>query len=170
MSRIGLNYSVTFGTLLGLMRSDRLKPWTGDMDYLIHSTKSVANAMVHLWDTKKTGMAHIFQWINRMCLTQDVADGKLAKFDVTMPNLKSHKQVWKGGYPYLDFYVGKYHCKFPDEFDAGIKNQTSFQPKRLSFITILSLSMHTCESRDNFEDVLWNQLENSTTRSQSTWK
>ena len=147
MSRIGLDYTVTFGTLLGLMRSNRLIPWTGDMDYLIPS-KAVAkactsmfgvrlniaiaayegrklctarNAMVHLWDTKKTGMSHIFQWINRMCLTHDFADGKLAKFNVTMPDLKSRKQVWKGGYPYVDFYVGKYHRKFPDEFDTGFQ-------------------------------------------------
>jgi len=122
MCRIGLDYTTAFGTLLGLMRSDRLIPWTGDMDYIIPS-EAVANAMVHLWDTKKTGLAHIFQDINRVCLTHDFADGKLAKFKFTAPPpkklLKSAdgNTLWSRGFPYLDLYVGRDHPSFPGEYN-----------------------------------------------------
>ena len=112
MCQIGLDYTAAFGTLLGLIRSDQLIPWTADMDYIIPS-KAVANAMVHLWDHNKTGLAHVFQGINRICLTHDFADGKLAKFQTVSrgPNLDTR------GSPYIDLYVGRDHPQFPDDFN-----------------------------------------------------
>ena len=113
MSRIGLDYFAAFGTLLGFMRSDRVIPWTGDLDYIIPS-KAVANAMVHLWDTKKTGLAHVFLDMNRMCITRDFADGKLAKFNFNAP---APTKLWIWGFPNIDLYVGKDHPEFPGEFN-----------------------------------------------------
>lgn len=118
MCRIGVDYIATFGTLLGLIRSDRLIPWTGDMDYIIPS-KAAANAMVHLWDTKKTGLRHVFQGINRMCITSDFANGELAKWNISAPDPKrkisgqicgdNGNTLWDCGFPYVDFYVGRDH-------------------------------------------------------------
>eukprot|EP00978_Attheya_sp_CCMP212_P000252 scaffold481_cov63-Attheya_sp.AAC.13 len=109
MCHLGLDYSVAFGTLLGLRRSDRLIPWTIDNDYIIPS-KDVVNAMVSLWDTKKTGMAHIFQAINRMCITPDFAGGALQR-KWERPALGPDKPNWDSldliGLPYIDMYVGR---------------------------------------------------------------
>ena len=106
MCSLGLDYAAAFGTLLGFRRADRLIPWTADNDYIIPS-KDVANAMVSLWDSKKTGMAHIFQGINRMCVTPDFAGGELQrKWGRLDP--PGHKQNldWSG-LPYIDFYLGR---------------------------------------------------------------
>ena len=65
--RLGLDYAAAFGTLLGFTRGDRVIPWTIDNDYIIPS-EDAANVMVILWDSKRTGMAHIFQTINRGCV------------------------------------------------------------------------------------------------------
>lgn len=118
MCRIGVDYIATFGTLLGLIRSDRLIPWTGDMDYIIPS-KAAANAMVHLWDTNKTGLKHVHQGINRMCMTRDFANGELAKWNVSAPDPSQTIEgqmcgddggaLYKCGLPYVDFYVGQDH-------------------------------------------------------------
>jgi len=103
MHRLGLEYMAAFGTLLGLRRSDRLIPWTGDNDYIIPS-EDVANAMVALWDTNSTGLAHILQGINRMCLTPDFAGGKLQRW---IRHRKPPKSLATSGLPYIDFYVGQ---------------------------------------------------------------
>ena len=50
MSTLGLDYVVSFGTLLGLTRSDKIVPWTGDNDVIIEDTKT-AYDMVDLWKT-----------------------------------------------------------------------------------------------------------------------
>ena len=118
MCRIGVDYIATFGTLLGLIRSDRIIPWTGDMDYIIPS-KAAANAMVHLWDAKRTGLRHVYQDINRMCITRDFANGELLKWNISAPNPKQKirgqicgdngNTLWDCGFPYVDFYVGRDH-------------------------------------------------------------
>ena len=105
MCSLGLDYSAVFGTLLGFRRGDRLIPWTGDNDYIIPS-KDAANAMVALWDTKKTGMAHIFQGINRMCVTPDFAGGALQrKWSRLDPPGHKLNLDWSG-LAYIDFYLG----------------------------------------------------------------
>jgi hypothetical protein len=108
MCNLGLEYSAAFGTLLGLRRSDHLIPWTIDNDYIIPS-KDVANAMVSLWDTKKTGMAHIFQGMNRMCLTPYFAGGALQRKwerPAPGPDKKDWDTLYASGLPYMDLYVG----------------------------------------------------------------
>ena len=103
MCNLGLDYTAAFGTLLGLWRSDRHIPWTIDNDYIIPS-KTVANAMVSLWNTTRTGLTHLHQGINRMCINPDFAGGKLQKWAIPTA---SHDTLWKGGFPYVDFYVGR---------------------------------------------------------------
>ena len=108
MCSLGLDYSVAFGTLLCFRRGDRLIPWTGDNEYIIPS-QDVANAMVALWDSKKTGMAHIFQGINRMCVTPDFAGGVLQrKWGRRSPDFwrSDWDTLWMSGLPYIDFYRG----------------------------------------------------------------
>jgi hypothetical protein len=102
MCRLGLDYAAVFGTLLGLKRADRLIPWTGDNDYALQN-KTVANALVDLWDTQATGMAHIFQDINRMCATPQFAHGKLAQWSIAPT---TNNTLYLEGFPYIDFYVG----------------------------------------------------------------
>ena len=105
MCSLGLDYAVGFGTLLGLRREHRIIPWTIDNDYIIPS-KDVASAMVSLWDSKKTGMAHIFQGINRMCVTPDFAGGELAKkWSLNKPP-HHQKALDLAGFAYIDFYLG----------------------------------------------------------------
>ena len=104
MCNLGLDYVVTYGTLLGFRRGDHIIPWTADLDYIIPS-KDVANEMVALWDTNNTGMAHIFQGINRMCVTSDFAGGALQrKWRRLAP--KNKLNLDSSGLPYIDFYVG----------------------------------------------------------------
>jgi len=102
MCKLGLDYAAAFGTLLGLTRSDRLIPWTADNDYII--SQSTANAMVDLWDTNSTGLANVFLLINRMCVHETFADGKLLKW--RKPYKDSMKPLYTAEFPYVDFYVG----------------------------------------------------------------
>jgi len=105
MCGLGLEYISTFGTLLGLVRSDRFIPWTSDIDYIIPS-KYVANAMVDLWDTRTTGMAHHFEkGLNRICVTGDFAGGELKeKWEDERPLLNWSDE---NAGPYMDFYIGR---------------------------------------------------------------
>merc|ERR1712238_211756 len=105
MCTLGLDYVVSFGTLLGFRRGDHIIPWTADIDYIIPS-KDVANEMVALWDTNNTGMAHIFQGINRMCVTPDFAGGALQRKWSRLKPPKNKLNLDTSGLPYIDFYVG----------------------------------------------------------------
>jgi phosphorylcholine metabolism protein LicD len=57
MCSLGLDYVAGFGTLLGLRRADRFIPWSIDNDLVIPSPEAM-NALVMLWDSKKTGLSH----------------------------------------------------------------------------------------------------------------
>ena len=107
MEKLGLDYLAQFGTLLGLKRSDKLIAWTADNDYIIPS-KDVMTTMFEQWDTKMTGLAHIFQGINRICVTPDFAQGKLQQWTLPplLPSKQNSAQLWEQGYPYIDLYVG----------------------------------------------------------------
>jgi len=58
--------------------SDRL---TADNDYIIPS-EDVLNVMVLLLNNTTTGLAHIWQNINRMFITADFANGELQKWNI----------------------------------------------------------------------------------------
>jgi hypothetical protein len=130
MCRLGLDYVVGFGSLLGLRRADRFIPWSADSDIIINSSEAM-NALVMLWDSKKTGMSHHYHMINRMCITPDFAGGALMKWarpkceekgqypynggcdfaggalmKGARPKSKE-KWLWNAGFPYMDFYLGE---------------------------------------------------------------
>ena len=108
MAALGLEYAAAFGTLLGLRRADRMIPWTADGDYVV--TQETANAMVSLWDARRTGLAHLFQGINRMCVTADFARAGIRKWIESPPfpgsTLPKHNNIDLLGFPYIDLYVG----------------------------------------------------------------
>jgi len=99
MCDLGLDYVTAFGMLLGLVRSDRLIPWTSDNDYIV--LPNSMNAMVDLWDANATGMSLIFQGIPRLCATSKFAEGKLQRWNMTA---KSQELCFAGS-PYIDLYV-----------------------------------------------------------------
>jgi len=99
MCDLGLDYVTAFGTLLGLVRSDRLIPWTSDNDYIV--LPNSMNAMVDLWDANATGMSLIFQGIPRLCATSKFAKGKLQRWNMAA---KSQELCFAGS-PYIDLYV-----------------------------------------------------------------
>jgi len=104
MCDLGLDYVSSFGALLGLTRSDRFIPWSVDIDYILRSKRD-ANALVDLWDTNTTGMAHVFQNIPRMCATAGFGEGKLRKWAIPAP--KNTTLLDGMGFPYIDLYVGR---------------------------------------------------------------
>ena len=108
MSTLGLDYVVSFGTLLGLTRSDKIIPWTGDNDVIIEDTKT-AYDMVDLWKTtnaSKSGLSLLFQGILRLCITPQFADGKIERWlNRTRTNCRGW--LYSCEVPYIDFYVGK---------------------------------------------------------------
>lgn len=111
MQDLRLDYSVGFGSLLGLVREDSFIPWTADNDYIIPSSE-VMNAVVSLWDEKQTGMQHLFQnGVNRLCITSDWADGKLknkwGKKRGGDDSNSNNRGIWMSGHPYIDLYVGR---------------------------------------------------------------
>ena len=126
MKELELDYAVTFGTLLGLRRADKIIPWTADNDFLIPS-RDVANAMVAGWDVKKTGLAHLHQGINRMCVTPDFYGGKLQKWSYHVDeDTAASVLLYNRGFPYIDFYVGEKRIFGRDEvfneFAIGCKH------------------------------------------------
>ena len=127
MCALGLDYVTAFGTLLGFRREGRIIPWTIDNDYIIPST-DVANAMVLLWNASRTGMAHHFQGINRMCATPDFAGGELQK---KWPRKVGRKLLYKSGLPYIDFYLGrKVNSTIFGQFDKCIHLQSDVFPTK----------------------------------------
>lgn len=109
MSTLGLDYVVSFGTLLGLVRSDKIIPWTEDDDFIIKDDKT-AHAMVDLWKTtaasKTGGLALMFQGILRICITPQFAEGKIQKWlDKAHKNCRGW--LYSCEVPYIDFYIGK---------------------------------------------------------------
>ena len=103
MCSLGLDYLASFGTLLGFVRSDRIIPWTSDLDYVVPS-EDVAGALFALWDAKTTGMAHVYQQIDRMCITGDFAGGKLKE---NWEGGRLPHMIYKSYVPYIDIYIGK---------------------------------------------------------------
>mmetsp|Transcript_38210 Transcript_38210/g.55815 ORF Transcript_38210/g.55815 Transcript_38210/m.55815 type:complete len:154 (+) Transcript_38210:1567-2028(+) len=54
-----------------------------------------------------TGMAHVFQGINRMCVTPDFAGGVLKEKWGRDTTPKNHSSIHFSGLVYIDFYVGR---------------------------------------------------------------
>lgn len=105
MHDLSLDYSVAFGTLLGLRRADRLIEWTGDNDYIIPSV-DVMMTMKSKWNSTKTGLSLLYQDMDRMCATSNFMNGALQKWEMTHWRCKFN-QLYLCGFPYIDFYIGK---------------------------------------------------------------
>lgn len=108
MSTLNLDYVVSFGTLLGLARSDRIIPWTGDNDIIIRDA-TTAKTMVDLWkttDAYKKGLNLLLEGILRLCITPKFAQGKIEQW---LDKLRKNCRGWLYSceVPYIDFYVGK---------------------------------------------------------------
>eukprot|EP00585_Thalassiosira_rotula_P013498 CAMPEP_0196132254 /NCGR_PEP_ID=MMETSP0910-20130528/1960_1 /TAXON_ID=49265 /ORGANISM="Thalassiosira rotula, Strain GSO102" /LENGTH=321 /DNA_ID=CAMNT_0041391851 /DNA_START=124 /DNA_END=1089 /DNA_ORIENTATION=+ len=103
MSKLGLQYFLGFGTLLGLIRSDKVIPWTADDDFVIIDGLT---STLSLWDNS-TGLDFItLPWPPRMCITKAFANGKLQKWGINSTKLAG-LPVFKKGYPYGDIYPMK---------------------------------------------------------------
>lgn len=131
MRRMGLDYFVGFGTLLGLVRSGRVIPWTIDNDMVLESQQDL-RVLATLWDVEATGLKVIYPTTSinrpqgprgfpRMCVTKDFAGGQLKKWEIPTPSdkrTKLPKLFHDRGYPYIDFYFGtKFkHDTWGDEY------------------------------------------------------
>mmetsp|Transcript_27303 Transcript_27303/g.41042 ORF Transcript_27303/g.41042 Transcript_27303/m.41042 type:complete len:334 (-) Transcript_27303:189-1190(-) len=119
MCSLGLDYFAAFGSLLGLRRADRFIPWSIDGDIIIHSGEAM-NALVMLWDSKRTGLSHHYSGMNRMCVTPDFAGGGLMKWAFSEDRYRRAIDEWDGkwneGFPYMDLYLGE-----------AVQNNTMFE-------------------------------------------
>lgn len=106
MTTLGLDYFVGFGTLLGLIRSGRVIPWTIDNDIVLESER-VLRAIGELWNAP--GLSLVYPKTNakrkfpRMCVTSHFAGGRLQKWEIPTPSAFFHDR----NFPYIDFYFGE---------------------------------------------------------------
>ena len=120
-----------------------------------------------------------FQGIDCICLTCDFADGKLAKFNrsVLVPNRSncvicgSPMSTFTWGETTQGFLVSSTRYITADKII-----QTFFQPKRLSFITILFLNTYLPIQSNYWGHItetigqILHQNDKSFTRMQTSWK
>jgi len=97
MCYLGLEYIPAYGMLLGLVRGDRVIPWTSDNDYLI-STDTLM-AMQELWDSASHlnhGLGFHMDSFHRLCITPSFVNGKLTRWKTPVDD----------GIPYADIFHG----------------------------------------------------------------
>lgn len=104
MCYLGLEYFPAFGMLLGLVRADRLIPWTIDNDYIM--TEQQLSAMQDLWhqaDHIGHGLGFHFDQVYRLCATPTFAGEQLAKWKV------NETESWYADsvYPFADIFSMK---------------------------------------------------------------
>jgi len=114
MATIGIDYFIGFGTLLGLIRSGRVIPWTIDNDIVLEDVRTL-RAMTELWPSN-SGLQFIFpkggrmqRGFPRMCTTADFVKGRLRKWIIPTPTRKvngAEVDFPNRGFPYIDFYFG----------------------------------------------------------------
>lgn len=106
MCKLGFEYFSSFGMLLGLVRNDKLIPWTSDNDYI--ATERTLAAMYAMspeekkvWDDH--GLAFLFDnYYHRVCVTSTFMNGDLANLWTT-----SSYEWYPLVYPYADIFVAK---------------------------------------------------------------
>ncbi|KAL7526578.1 hypothetical protein ACHAWF_001830 [Thalassiosira exigua] len=104
MRTLGFEYYANYGMLLGLMRSDKLIPWTFDNDYVV--SNRTLSAMMNLSPEAKGvfdshGLSFFFDNIyHRVCITPAFKGGALAKLWTT-----TSYQWYPLAYPYADIFV-----------------------------------------------------------------
>lgn len=106
MCKLGFEYFSSYGMLLGLVRNDKLIPWTSDNDYV--ATERTLAAMYDMsTEDKKVwydhGLAFFFDnYYHRVCVTDKFMNGELAKLWTT-----SSYQWYPLVYPYADIFIAK---------------------------------------------------------------
>jgi hypothetical protein len=108
MCKLGFEYFSSYGMLLGLVRNDKLIPWTSDNDYI--ATDRTLAAMYDMSPTDKKvwddhGIHFFFDnHFHRVCVTTTFMKGELAKSWKT----KSYNWNWYPlVYPYADIFVAR---------------------------------------------------------------
>ena len=133
MCILGLEYFTSYGMLLGLIRSDRLIPWTSDNDYI--ATENTISALMNLSPKEKKvfddhGLAFFYDgYYFRLCITPKFMKGKLAQ--------KWTTYTWDWYpmvYPYADVFIAHEDTKsgyIIDELSCEHPNQRYHPAKRL---------------------------------------
>jgi len=124
MCHLGLEYFPAFGMLLGLVRADKLIPWTIDNDCIM--MQDVLSAMRELWhiaDNLNHGLGFHVDMLYRLCATPTFADGKLARWKVN--ETESY-------YPYSV-------CPFADIFSVKQVNETHLMDSRQCYHAITDM-------------------------------
>jgi len=127
---LGFEVFASYGMLLGLVRDDKLIPWTMDNDYI--ATEETLSAMLALRPEEKAvfakhGISFFYDNFFRLCITPDFMDGKLAK------NWKDKNEINQRGwypliYPYSDIFVAREEGMYMvDELDCAHPMET-FRP------------------------------------------
>jgi len=105
MCELGFEYFASYGMLLGLVRSDRLIPWTSDNDFVI--TKQTMAGIMALTPEGKAvfdqhGISILFDnFYYRVCITPAFMEGKLATSWV----VEDDRTWYPLMYPYTDIFV-----------------------------------------------------------------
>lgn len=105
MCELGFEYFASYGMLLGLVRSDRLVPWTSDNDFVI--TKQTMAGIMALTPEEKAvfdqhGISILFDnFYYRVCITPAFMEGKLATSWVVEDDRRWYPLI----YPYTDIFV-----------------------------------------------------------------
>eukprot|EP00584_Thalassiosira_punctigera_P008429 CAMPEP_0172531006 /NCGR_PEP_ID=MMETSP1067-20121228/4574_1 /TAXON_ID=265564 ORGANISM="Thalassiosira punctigera, Strain Tpunct2005C2" /NCGR_SAMPLE_ID=MMETSP1067 /ASSEMBLY_ACC=CAM_ASM_000444 /LENGTH=308 /DNA_ID=CAMNT_0013315327 /DNA_START=93 /DNA_END=1016 /DNA_ORIENTATION=- len=102
MNELGLDYTVMFGSLLGLMRSGDIIPWTGDNDYLVPG--HVLKQITEKWNEARSGLSLVHIYVYRLCVNENFMDGKLIKWK--MADRYKRKNIFSRKIPYADLYGG----------------------------------------------------------------
>jgi len=123
MCYLKLEYFVSYGSLLGLERADRMLPWTEDVDFVV-PTNSMA-ALLDLWE-EASHLKHgfrkpFFSAIFRLNVNEEFAGGKLAKWKKTINNCNLIGP--KALQPYADLFLG-----WPDEKNGKYFENVCVQP------------------------------------------
>jgi hypothetical protein len=134
MCKLGFEYFSSYGMLLGLVRNDKLIPWTSDNDYI--ATDRTLAAMYDMspkekkvWDDH--GLAFFFDnFYHRVCVTNTFMNGDLAKLWTT-----SSYEWYPLVYPYADIFVAK---------------ETSYSDVNISNMSVIKDQLGCAHSMDSF--------------------
>mmetsp|Transcript_33910 Transcript_33910/g.71308 ORF Transcript_33910/g.71308 Transcript_33910/m.71308 type:complete len:489 (+) Transcript_33910:231-1697(+) len=107
MCHLELEYFTSYGMLLGLIRGDRLIPWTSDNDYIV--TERTIVALQTLTEEERAvferhGLSFFFDnFYYRLCVTPSFMGGELAEYWSDEANYKWYPLV----HPYADVFIAR---------------------------------------------------------------
>jgi len=122
-------YYASMGTLLGIIRKDRVIAWTADQDLIVNFTELV-RLRAEKWRVllhEQTGLTLLFEGIDRVCATSAWRNGALLAWEDRHVSIKN---IYREIYHYIDLYsqttiagsngslfyrIGNFPCKFSPE-------------------------------------------------------